>query len=154
MSIEVFFFGALQERKFFFPGKWYYAFKNFTSAVMPISSEPRLTRADEWPCGVCTSGFPLVTAVSILRALINVWNETNVPYRHDHLCLYWGKNRDGGGYNIKLWNNKRNWELRIFIPKRSRKDSNDGNPSSAKENDTSKIKIGTIKRICPSEIAK
>ena len=37
---------------------------------------------------------------------------------------------------------------------KERKDGNECNPLPAKENDASKIKIGTIKRMCPAQRAK
>ena len=48
-----------------------------------------------------------------------------------------------------------NWEFSKYSSKKKkRKDGNECNPLPAKENDASKIKIGTIKRMCPPQRAK
>ena len=73
------------------------------------------------------------------------------------LCLCWGRMWRWRETicNFEIIVGIENWEFSMHSSKKeSRKDGNDSNPSPAKENDGSKIKIGTIKRMCPPQRAK
>ena len=82
-----------------------------TCTVVSIPSESGIARARKRSFGICTSCVPLATVASIFKALINVWNEINTPWRRDLLWLYWWE----GGLNVKIRNDCWTWWYTSFI---------------------------------------